>query len=92
MNHPFDTDENGNIISNPMTGYHAIPVMGTSILLKLEYATSQNHLTGIFQNQQDPESTQLVLTPTQAQALAEQLQKFSDQIVKEAMTNTTRRS
>lgn len=80
----FDSDETGNIVTRPLTGFSTMPVMDMLVLARVEYATSENHLQGIMSGSQKPEAVQLAITPAQARELAARLTFLADHITGQA--------
>ena len=78
------TDEHGNIITYPVTGWHTVLAAGTALLVAFQYVESEAQLeTG------EGSSIQLVLGPRQALDLAEQLTDFAKNLVGPAPSGTT---
>lgn len=75
---PFDLAPDGNIITHPLLGYSVVPVAGTTILARLEYAETEEQLrTG-------GKAVQLVFGPRQALELADILTKQANRILGQA--------
>jgi hypothetical protein len=78
---PFDLDGAGNIILHPLTGYVTVPAAGMFLVVRLEFADSEDQLQGIISGSQEPSAVQLTITPSQAFALAERLSSLANHIL-----------
>ncbi len=67
----WDTDGEGNIIVHPLTGYSTLILKDGTAVIRLEYMLSPD------QPFEQPQSLQLVMTRTQAAALAEVVRRMS---------------
>lgn len=66
----FDQDENGNIVTCPLTGWNIMPVAGAVALCQLSYVKTPEDLAT-----DKAHRIQLVMTPQQALELGETLQR-----------------
>jgi hypothetical protein len=64
----FETDSNGDIVTNPVTGWMTLPVAGIAVLLAIQYIETPLDIDAA-----NGKSVQLVLTPQQCLDLAEKL-------------------
>jgi hypothetical protein len=80
----FRTDENGNVILKPMTGWEIRHVAGMLMILGIEYSDSQDELDKGL-NQTLP----LVLQPALALEFAEALKKWANKLLAETPTGTS---
>ncbi|WP_142662761.1 hypothetical protein [Paracoccus laeviglucosivorans] len=78
--HPFDTNEDGSVITRPLIGYDTAPVGGMFVLTRLQYAESPNQLSAIMAGTVKPPALQLAITPDQADALAQRLMELAAHI------------
>lgn len=81
MTDTFDTDENGNIITRPLTGHTTAPVAGMFVLARLEYAESEEQLRAIMTANLKPSAVQFAISPVQAKELAARLTLLADHIL-----------
>ena len=80
----FRTDENGNVILKPMTGWEIRHVAGMLMILGIEYSDSPEELEkGLSQ------TLPLVLQPTLALKFAEALKKEASKLLAAAPTDTS---
>jgi len=80
----FKTDENGNIILKPMTGWELRHVAGMLIIIGIEYADSQDELErGVSQ------TIPLVLQPALALDFAETLKREANKLLAATPTGTS---
>ena len=71
----WDSDEQGNIIVCPVTGWHAAPAFHSSCVLRMTFAPTPGALeTG------DVKALQFVMTPDQAAQLAADLLAIAQHI------------
>ncbi len=71
----LEMDEQGMVVTRPVLGWTMVPVAGTAVLLRLQYAETPVELKtgGRF--------LQVLLTPQQAQELAEMLTTQAQRIL-----------
>jgi hypothetical protein len=78
--HPFETDEDGNIITNPVTGWVSTTFAEMSVLLAIRYAPTPEALES-----GDSKSIQFVMTPQQCLELSERLTKLAKIVLGQAL-------
>ncbi|QEU08751.1 hypothetical protein [Paracoccus yeei] len=78
--HPFDTRPDGTIVVQPLIGWHTAPAQGIAIIAKFLYATSEENLPRVMSGQAEPKALQLIITPDQADELAERLHQLASHI------------
>lgn len=72
----FETDKNGNVITNPVTGWVSAAFAGMGVVLAMHYADTSLALeTG------ESKSLQFALTPQQCLELAERLTKLAKHLL-----------
>jgi hypothetical protein len=72
----FDTDKDGNVITNPVTGWTSASFAGMGVVLAMHYADTPLALeTG------KSKSLQFALTPQQCLELAERLTKLAKHLL-----------
>jgi hypothetical protein len=72
----LETDGHGNVVTRPMVGFITMPVAGTAVICQIRYVTSeQEFISGVHQK------LQLVMSPTQAQELAESLRNQAERLL-----------
>ena len=64
----LETDDSGNILTNPVTGWTVVPVAGVAILLAVQYAKTPLEL-----ERGESQLIQLILQPAACLELAEAL-------------------
>lgn len=69
--------EAGNITLRPVVGWTPAVGFGMACLLRLETVRSDEHLMAVSKNQETPDAVQIVLTPEQADLLAQDLLRLS---------------
>lgn len=80
----FETDENGNLILKPMTGWELRHVAGMLMILGIEYADNQGEFeTGVRR------TLPLVLQPALALEFAEALKKQASKLLAETPKGTS---
>lgn len=72
---PLKTDKNGDIISNPVTGWEIGPVAGVAIFAALHYLNLSE------KNEMSEHVVQLALTPAQALELSEVLARHARKLL-----------
>lgn len=77
------TDENGDIITYPVTGWHTVLAAGTALLVAFQYIEREEQ----FANGERAQ-VQLVMTPRQCLDLAGQLTNFANNLVGPAPPGT----
>lgn len=80
MAQPFETDQQGNVITKPVTGYTTAPVAGIAVLLAVQYVESQAELETGHSKQ-----IQFVLTPQQSLEIADSLRRQAERILGETL-------
>lgn len=73
---PFDIGPDGNIITQPLMGYRVTSVMNSVILARLEYTETPDQL-----KRGERKAIQIVATPQEVLALAEELTKQAKRIL-----------
>ncbi|MFC4216468.1 hypothetical protein ACFP4H_19950 [Pseudophaeobacter arcticus] len=73
----WDTDKSGNITLCPVVGWTPAVGFGMSCLLRLETVQSVEHLVAVANTQAKLDALQIVLTPEQADQLAQDLLRLS---------------
>ena len=68
-------DANGNIITNPLTGWTTVMVGGSSLLVAIQYVDHPEQFANGGYHQ-----VQIVMTPEQALLIADQLRDFATRI------------
>jgi hypothetical protein len=77
MSGDFKTDDNGNIVTKPVTGYTTGLVMNSAVILAIEFLSLRNTDPQTVEE----DSIQFVLTPAQCQELAEVLARAAMAVV-----------
>ena len=77
MKERIEKDHSGNIRLNPVVGWTPFVGYHMACCLRIEYATSPEHLRQIFETDQAPDGVQIVLTAEQAEALARDLSEIA---------------
>lgn len=72
ISHPFETDQDGNIITNPVTGWVSTTFAGMGVILAVRYAPTPEALES-----GESKSIQFVMTPQQCLELSERLTKLA---------------
>ena len=80
LQHPFDTLPNGSLAVQPPIGWETAPVQGMAIVAKLQYATSPENAAQIYAGTTEASSLQLIVTPDQADELAQRLHQLAAHI------------
>jgi hypothetical protein len=75
-------DSKGDFILHTMTTFQAIPITGHRVGIRLEWATSQTHLTAVLQKRSAPKAVQLGLSLNHAKQVADALRTIADAIEK----------
>lgn len=84
--HPFDVDDRGNIIVHPLTGYTTSPIgNGMAIIVRLEFADDEAHMSKIKADTAPPSATQLIITPGQALELSDRLRLLAHKILEQSV-------
>jgi hypothetical protein len=81
----FETDEHGNVILKPVTGYTTSPVAGVAVALAILYVETPEEL-----ERDDSKQIQFVLTPQQALAIAEALTRQAKRLMEALPPSATR--
>lgn len=76
MARPYETDENGNVITKPVTGYDIGPVYKICVFLAVQYVDKPEELEAGPSKQ-----IQFVLTPSQCLDLAAALKRNADRLM-----------
>lgn len=74
----LESDENGNVVANPVIGWLITTVKGTTVLAAVEYADSASEL------QTEGRKIQFDLTPQQSMQLADALIKMANHVLEES--------
>jgi hypothetical protein len=72
----FETDKDGNVITNPVTGWTSASFAGMGIVLAMHYAD-----TALALDTGESKSLQFALTPQQCLELAERLSKLAKHLL-----------
>jgi hypothetical protein len=80
MDSQFDTDDEGNIILQPVTGWAVGPVAESAILLQIQYSESAETLETAPSKQ-----FQFVLTPPKCLELGEMLTKHALRLIEDSI-------
>jgi hypothetical protein len=78
------TDEQGNFITYPVTGWKTVLAAGTALLVAFEYIDREEQFESGERN-----LIQLVLSPAQCLHLAEQLTDFATRVVSPVVPGTS---
>lgn len=70
------TDDNGNVIMRPLTGWNILPFAGASVLAQIQYVETPEEL-----EKGECRIIQLVLTPPMALELAAALSKVANHLM-----------
>jgi hypothetical protein len=76
MTPEFEKDKNGDIITKPVVGFTTAPVAGMAVLLAIRYVETPEELESGGSKQ-----IQLILTPQQAQEIANSLARQGERIL-----------
>ena len=71
----FEKSPDGNIVVHPVIGWTPFVAFGMACGLRLEFVESEEHLQAALKNERKPDAVQIVLTPQQAEILAQDLMK-----------------
>lgn len=84
----FDLDASGNIITKPLIGFTTSPVAEMAVLVRMEYANTEEHMRAIMSGSEKADAVQLILTPGQAKEVAQRLNYLADMIVSQQTPDT----
>jgi len=76
MTFQFEKDKNGDIVTKPVTGFATAPVVGTCVLLAIQYVETPGELESGHNKQ-----IQLILTPQQSLEIAESLTRQAERLL-----------
>lgn len=75
MSVDFEKSPDGNIVLRPVIGWTPFVPFGMACGLRIEFVQSEEHLQAALKNERKPDAVQIVLTPEQAELLAQDLMK-----------------
>ncbi|WP_028958739.1 hypothetical protein [Sulfitobacter sp. 20_GPM-1509m] len=76
MSVDFEKSTDGNIVMCPVIGWTPFVAFGMACGLRIEFVQNEEHLQAALKNERKPDAAQIVLTPQQAELLAQDLLKM----------------